>query len=189
MKSLKTMKPLHINFAAPSLLRAALETHPLAYLLGVLGVAFCTAAILAGLAQRREYQTYSVELQRMQAKLDERNTRRPAPKKPAIPEAQAAAVNAAIAQLNLPWRDLLDAIETATPVNIALLALEPEAKKHLIKGSAEAKTSDAMIAYIEQLKQQTFFDAVTLSKHEVNEQDPNRPIRFQFEAQWAHSAP
>ena len=30
-----------------------------------------------------------------------------------------------------------------------------------------------------------FFASVVLIKHEVNEQDPNKPLRFQFEAQWA----
>ena len=42
--------------------------------------------------------------------------------------AQAAAVNGAILQLNLPWRDLQDALAAATPASIALLALEPDAQ-------------------------------------------------------------
>ena len=54
---------------------------------------------------------------------------------------------------------------------------------------AEAKTSDDMIAYIEQLKKQEFFTAVLLTKHEINEQDPNKPWRFQFEAQWVGATP
>jgi hypothetical protein len=45
-------------------------------------------------------------------------------------------------------------MRAATPANIALLALEPDARKRSMKITAEAKTSDDMIAYVEQLKQQ-----------------------------------
>jgi len=120
--------------------------------------------------------------------LSQRSEQQPVVKKTAITEAQAAAVNAAIAQLNLPWREVFDAIESATPKTIALLALQPDAKRNLVKGMAEAKTSDDMIGYIELLKKQEFFTAVLLTKHEVNEQDPNKPLRFQFEAQWTGAA-
>jgi Tfp pilus assembly protein PilN len=102
---------------------------------------------------------------------------------PAISAAQAAAVNGAVLQLNLPWRALHDAIGAATPRSIALLALEPDARKRTMRITAEAKTSDDMIAYVEQLKQQELFAAVVLTRHEINDQDPNKPIRFQLDAQ------
>lgn len=133
----------------------------------------------------RKQETLRAELQKVETQLTQRHARKPEPKKFVLPEAQANAVNRAIAQLNLPWRDVFDAIETATPESVALLTLDPDAKKRLLKATAEAKTSDAMIAYIEQLKQEPFFDLVVLTRHEVNEQDPNRPIRFQFDAHWA----
>jgi Tfp pilus assembly protein PilN len=93
-------------------------------------------------------------------------------------------VNAAVLQLNLPWRALHDAVQAGTPSNIALLALEPDARKSMLRITAEAKTSDDMIAYVEQLQKSEWFGGVLLSRHEVNEQDPNRPIRFQLDAQW-----
>jgi len=97
---------------------------------------------------------------------------------------QAQFVNSAIGQLNLPWRDLQDAVLAATPRQIALLALEPEPRKQLLKLTAEAKSSDDMVAYVAQLKQQELFSSVTLIRHEINEQDANRPLRFQVEAIW-----
>jgi hypothetical protein len=66
-----------------------------------------------------------------------------------------------------------------------LLALEPDPHRRSMKITAEAKTADEMIAYIEQLKQQELFGAVALVRHEINELDPNRPIRFQVDAQWS----
>jgi Tfp pilus assembly protein PilN len=83
---------------------------------------------------------------------------------------------------------MLDAIEAATPKSIALLSLEPNAGKNLIKGVAEAKQSDDMVHYIEQLKKQSFFDRVLITQHEVNQLDANKPIRFQFAAHWQEAA-
>jgi hypothetical protein len=104
--------------------------------------------------------------------------------RPPLPPAQASAVNAAVRQVNLPWRALHDAIGAATPPAVALLALEPDAHKSSVRITAEARTSDAMIAYVEQLRTVEWFSGVLLSRHEINEQDPNRPIRFQIDAQW-----
>jgi Tfp pilus assembly protein PilN len=108
----------------------------------------------------------------------------PAAVRAPVPEAQASAVNAAVLQLNLPWRALHDAVQAGTPANIALLAMEPDARKNSVRITAEAKSSDDMIAYVEQLQKGDWFSAVLLSRHEINEQDPNRPIRFQLDAQW-----
>ena len=107
-----------------------------------------------------------------------------APARPPLPPAQASAVNAAVQQLNLPWRGLHDAVQAATPATIALLALEPDAKKSSVRITAEAKSSDDMIAYVEQLQHVEWFSTVLLARHEINEQDRNKPIRFQIDAQW-----
>jgi hypothetical protein len=37
---------------------------------------------------------------------------------------------------------------------------------------------------VEELKKQELFSDVALTRHEINEQDPARPIRFQIEAEW-----
>jgi Tfp pilus assembly protein PilN len=94
-----------------------------------------------------------------------------------------------IAQLNLPWRDVLDAIERATPSDVALLSLEPDAAKQSLKGMAEAKDPTGMIGYIESLQQQDFFSDVALLRHETNEADTHKPVRFQFDIRWQGRAP
>lgn len=182
------MKRMHIDFAPYSLRRVVAQIPTFTWLIGVIGVTFCATAISTAFDLLQQQRAAQMDLQQIQSNLAKRVAQKPTAKKLAIQEAQAGAVNNAVAQLNLPWRDVLDAMENATPPTIALLALEPNAKKHLVKGVAEAKSSDGMISYIEQLKQQTFFDTVILTRHEINEQDPNKPIRFQFEAQWAEAA-
>jgi Tfp pilus assembly protein PilN len=175
---------MHIDFAPASLRRSLFHLTPATWAGLGIGLLLCFgAALLAGqLAQQRQARAEAGQrLAQRQARL----SRAPAPVAHVqIPAAQAQAVNAAIRQLNLPWRDLQDALAAATPTTVALLALEPDARKHLLKLSAEARNSDDMVAYIEALKEQEFFSDVVLTKHDVNEQDPNRPIRFQLAATW-----
>jgi Tfp pilus assembly protein PilN len=178
------MNALRIDFAAPGWRRTLHRTRASAWALCALALLLC--ALAAGLAWRLKAQQNAD-----QAELIALVQRAKKPvvvavnvQQPRISEIQAGAVNAAVLQLNLPWRALHDAIGSATPSQIALLALEPDARKRSMKITAEARSSDEMISYVEKLKEQELFAAVTLTRHEINEQDPNRPIRFQIEAEW-----
>ncbi|WP_317201865.1 hypothetical protein [Janthinobacterium sp.] len=178
------MSRMRIDFAPPGLRRSLFHAHPALWAGAALGLALCAgAAVLGGEALRRQ------DALRAQALAQEQRAARrgvPAPAaKIAIGAEQAAAVNAAVLQLNLPWRELQDAVAAATPPAVALLSLEPDARKRLLKLGAEVKRSEDMIAYIEELKRQELFTGVALTRHEINEQDPNKPIRFQLEATWA----
>lgn len=101
-----------------------------------------------------------------------------------LPQEQVMTVNQAIAKLNLPWTDVFDALEKASSDKVALLQVTPNSQKASVRIIAETKNADDMIEYIEVLKQQKLFTAVVLEKHEINEQDQNRPYRFQFQVQW-----
>lgn len=180
------MSRLHIDFAQRGWRRTVFHTHPAVWAGAVLGLLLCGGAALAG------YQVFEQRQQRLAAieRAAQRQailaqTKLPVKSTVQISEAQAAFVNAAVLQLNLPWRDLQEAVAAATPPKVALLALEPDARKRVLKITAEAKNSDDMIAYIEQLKQQELFGAVQLLRHEISQLDPNQPIRFQVEASWS----
>lgn len=178
------MKQLDIDFAAPGLQRALHRTGAAAWVLAALAAALCVAAGLLGwrlLAQQGAdaRQLAAARLRAAPAAVAV------APPQARVSELQAGAVNSAVMQLNLPWRALQDAIGAATPPGIAMLALEPDPRKRSMKITAEARTSDAMIGYVEELKKQELFAGVALTRHEINEQDPVRPIRFQVEAEWS----
>lgn len=183
-----TPHAIGIDFAPASIRRSMARTGLWAWLIGTAGLLLCAGAAMTAGELMQQRSLLKSDLRQTQATLTAHALRQPAATPSTTSEAQALAVNGAIAQLNLPWRDVFESIENATPATIALLALEPDAKKQLIKGWAETKTSDAMIAYIEQLKKQDFFTSVLLTKHETNEQDANKPLRFQFEAQWGGTA-
>jgi Tfp pilus assembly protein PilN len=98
-------------------------------------------------------------------------------------------VNAAVLQLNLPWRALRDAVREATPAGVALLALEPDARRRSLRITAEAKDSDAMLDYVAALGRGGWFGAVHVARHEIDERHPQRPLRFQVDAAWGGEGP
>jgi Tfp pilus assembly protein PilN len=179
------MRKVHIDFAPPSLARtwhrAPRGTWSL--LIVALGLA---GPLASSVAQYRGLQRAEAQRTAQVAQARARAIARAPVAAPArtVPPAQAGAVNASVQQLNLPWRGLHDAVQAATPATIALLALEPDAKKSSVRITAEAKNSDDMIAYVEALQHIEWFTTVLLARHEINEQDANRPIRFQVDAQW-----
>jgi len=178
------MKPMHIDFATPGWRRAVYRLHPGMLVAGAAGIALILAAAAIGVQATQQQEAREQAVQAMQRK-QAAATRAPVRQaESVIPEAQAAAVNAAILQLNLPWRQLQDAVAEANTASIALLALDPDPRKQTLKITAEAKSSDDMVGYVEQLKRQEFFTGAVLLRHETNDQDPNRPLRFQVEVQW-----
>jgi Tfp pilus assembly protein PilN len=168
------VKRTRIDFAPPGLRRTLFRTPPrLIFLLPAVLVMCVPAGVMT-----QRYVEQQQELTDLQAALAVRS----AP--PPVVVAQVTAVNAAVGQLNLPWRDLAAALADATPASIALLALEPDAKRRTLRISAEAKNSDDMLAYITRLQAEEWFTSVVLMRHEVMQEDPNRPLRFQVSVQW-----
>ncbi|MET0981635.1 MAG: PilN domain-containing protein [Telluria sp.] len=178
------MKRVRIDFAPPGLRRTLFHTPRLAWLLLAAGVCLAVPAALYANHYQSEQREFEAELAARSARVAAPLAVQAAARAPVATPAQAAAVNAAILQLNLPWRDLHDAVAGATPASVALLALEPDAKRRVLRITAEARSSDDMLAYVGRLQELDWFAHVALSRHEINEQDPNRPIRFQLDAQW-----
>lgn len=92
--------------------------------------------------------------------------------------------NEVLRQLTLPWDELFKAVETAAGKEVALLAMEPNAEKHVVKISGEARDLAALLKYITQLEEQEVFGQVYLQSHQVQQQDPDKPVRFSLLAVW-----
>ncbi|NBV18211.1 hypothetical protein [Janthinobacterium sp.] len=179
------MTRLDIDFAPPGWRRSLHRVPAWAWCAGVLGAVLAVTAVWAGSAALQRQHASEARWLRAQQRVAQATQGAAPVAQAVIAPAQAAAVNAAILQLNLPWRDVQDALASATPPAVALLALEPDARKRILKITAETTGSDAMVAYVAQLKQQELFDGrVQLLRHEINALDPNRPLRFQLEARW-----
>ena len=178
------MKRVRLDFARPGWRRALFLAPPGVWgpLLGAM--VLCCAALVQALDYREAREEVDALQAALRARAGAPAVRPVAQRAAPVSEQQATAVNAAVMQLNLPWRALHDAVRRATPPTVALLALEPDARKRVLRITAEARSSDDMIAYVEKLQEQDGFGAVSLVRHEIGEQDPNRPIRFQVDAGW-----
>lgn len=180
------MTPLRIDFAPRGWRRTVHRTHPAAWFAAAVAALALGAAVAAAVALQSEQRDY--ERQLAEAGVRARQVAAQAPRpvaQPRVPAAQAAAINAIVSQLNLPWRAVHDALAAGTPATIALLALEPDARRHVLRITAEAADSDGMVGYVEQLKRQELFTDVVLVSHAVNDADPNKPLRFELEASWS----
>lgn len=92
--------------------------------------------------------------------------------------------NEILQQLALPWSALFNVVETSNEKEIALLAIQPDAGKRVLRLAGEAKNFDALLAYIARLEQSPMLGQVYLSSHELRLQDAQKPVRFALVAKW-----
>jgi hypothetical protein len=104
---------------------------------------------------------------------------KPPPSLPGDATAEKARANLAVR-----WDVLFDALESATHKNVALLDVQPDGAKGMIKLAAEARNEDAMFAYLYQLSRQPGVTNVVLKSQTLQTADPQQPVRFSLTAQW-----
>ena len=97
--------------------------------------------------------------------------------------------NQVVRQLSLPWNALFKAVETSGGKSIALLSLEPDLQKGTVKISGEAKDFDALLEYVRQLSKREVFGSVLLQNHQIQQDIPEKPLRFSLLAHWKGVAP
>jgi hypothetical protein len=106
----------------------------------------------------------------------------------AIDLAQVKAMNQALLSLNRPWPQLWDALErvsSARGVQVAILEMRPDSGNAQqnsegdpgLRLLAEAKDSGHMLGFLRELRNEPFFVSILLSSHQINAQDPNKPVR------------
>jgi hypothetical protein len=108
-----------------------------------------------------------------------RSTARPDP----VEAAQAQYARQTVRNLNTPWAELLRALESA-PTNVALLVVEPSAGKRSVAITAEASNAGDMLDYIAALHADGRLTRIALVSHQLQEQAPGAPLRFQLRANW-----
>lgn len=117
----------------------------------------------------------------------------------AVVEAQHKAMNQALRALNRPWFPLWDALErvSAAPgIQVAILEIRPdtaaseqETGEPGLRLLAESKDSAHMLGFMRQLRNEPFFVSAVLTSHQVNAQDPNKPLRFDVWLRWMEASP
>jgi Tfp pilus assembly protein PilN len=163
------------------------SSSPQLWLAAGLGVLILCIAVLEGLNLGQQLATARHAKQDLVSQIERRSSR-DASREVLVkisPE-KAQAINAAVQQLNLPWSELMEALEAASVREVAVLEWNPQAESGTLKGMAEARTSDDMITFARRLKTQAFFTSVELTSHQINEQDRNKPMRFDFLVTWTN---
>lgn len=176
------MKPLNIDFVVRPRWRLPAAARSRAMLIALGGVAVLAAATLAWQVLGLERQIADTAQAISQVR-HEVAAHTPAPRPPLLlSEAQVLAINGTIGQLNTPWPALLDAFESVASAEVALLQIEPDKHRRLVRGVAEARDHQGMLDYLAALGSAAPFARALVSKQEINDRDPNRPLRFTFEA-------
>lgn len=97
--------------------------------------------------------------------------------------------NRVIERLDTPWSALFDAVEHAFGEQVTLLNVEPDTERREVRLTAEAKDMGAMLEYVKQVRQSPVLKDAYLASHQINQQDPQRPVRFVVNARWVAPLP
>jgi Tfp pilus assembly protein PilN len=141
------------------------------------------AAITAG-EVTQQYREAQLALERHQAVQGMLNVQR-APAK-TIPkrelDEQTKNAEAVVRQLTLPWGRLIEALEETGGKDVAILQLQPDAQQRVLRVTAEARNQEAMVDYLRRLSEVQGFSYVHLLNHQVQQENPQRPIQFTAQA-------
>lgn len=94
-------------------------------------------------------------------------------------------------ELGTPWSQLLGELEAAssdTSGNVALLSIEPDHAKHRVRVTAEARTLELALAYVQRLRKTPVLRYPMLDSHEVQSDDKDHPVRFKISADWGDAS-
>lgn len=97
-------------------------------------------------------------------------------------EEEAKSAEAVVRQLTVPWAGVMLAIEQAAMRDVAILQLQPDAGTRSLKLVAEARQREAMFEYLRRLGAARGFSDVYIVSHQVQRDDPQRPIQFSVQA-------
>ena len=151
---------------------------PMGWLLLGAGLVFATVAGVQFRSAHAERLEYATSLSAI--------TGKPAGSRDsgAAPDPRATKAAAGVARdLQVPWSEMLAALENVQAKDVALLGVEPSATRHNIRITAETKSLDAMLNYVDALRSDSFPE-VSLASHQVEPQTPGNPVRFVVQARW-----
>jgi hypothetical protein len=154
------------------------------------GAALLAAGLACTLGVVAQYRHVVAELAQAEADVRESGT---AARKKSTPRTsgdlqkvslEVKHANEILLRLKLPWNELFASVESASMSNVALLSIESDTDKGRMKISGEAKDLQAMLDYLRFLGTQPTLAEVYLQNHQVQQQDPQRPVRFVLSADW-----
>lgn len=148
------------------------------------GVLLLALALAVASALGVRYRSVLIELQVLETAgglvSAERRPQRAIPRERLEEEAKNA--ESVVRQLTLPWASLVETVEQASTRDVALLQLQPDAQQRLLRLTAEARHQEAMLEYLRRLVSARALADVHVVSHQVQKEDPQRPIQFAVQA-------
>ncbi|MEJ8834852.1 hypothetical protein [Ramlibacter sp. AN1133] len=96
-----------------------------------------------------------------------------------------AGARVVVGHLAGPGERVFVTLEAIDEPDVALLALTPDTRNRTLRILAEARGVEAMLSYLRVLEQSRAFTQVVLVEHEIQDSDPQRPLRFSLVAAWS----
>jgi hypothetical protein len=156
----------------------------------ILGMLMLGAAVAGATGQGWHYLQLRTEAEAWQADLGRIDRSANAPRVKDSPEererllAELRYANRIIDKLDTPWDALFGAVETTEGEQAVLLGVEPDAERREVRLTGEAKDSAAMLDYLRELRGMPAIRDAHLTGHQINVEDPQRPVRFIVQANW-----
>lgn len=184
---LKNVRSDHLRFKNFSFIgpkRSASWAGWVALVIGAISLAF---AVQSWSNARDAFDKVETRLQARLAMVPEERT--PTPVIVVTPEMETQAREEKIIRLAIDrdWEQLFGVLERAQNNDIALLTLQPDAKRGNVVLTGEARNMPALITY--QRKLNDSLRDVVLTTHEVQQQNPQQPVRFTISAHWSEGEP
>jgi len=170
----RSPRPVRLDFVAP------VHQAPLA------GAALCAVGLAAAIALGVAFDRQLAERSRLDAELGARpQQRRSAP----TPESLKSAAEAATVEreLSVPWTRVLAELEAASrdsSSTVALLHVEPDAGKQLVRITAEVRALPDALTYLKRLQKSAVLRYPMLESHERRKDDPEHPVLIKLSAEW-----
>lgn len=143
----------------------------------LLAIAFAVDVGASYIGHREAVQQIETRLARLP------ETAASAPAAPVSPEEWRAA-RETLDRLSLPWDNLFRALESSASEDIALLAIEPDARSGTALITGESRDYGAALKYVAKLGDAEAVKHVHLLKHELRPETSTRPLMFSVSASW-----
>ncbi|MEO8306492.1 MAG: hypothetical protein ABI616_00445 [Pseudomonadota bacterium] len=156
---------------------------------GVLLIATGILALAGVITQLHSLSTRRAGLELRHEALVREQQRKAAPAQLAGLKAQDAVKT--VRELSTPWSALLAELERASTDNagtVAVLLIEPDHAKHRVHLTAEARSLELAISYVQRLRKVQSLHYPMLDSHEIVKDDHERPVRFQVSADWSDAS-
>ena len=158
-----------------------------------IGLLLALAGMLCAIGVAMDYMDADAEQSALLARQN-RSLPGDAPKKRNYIESEPLARDAALSaaqidtQLQLPWNDFLQAIESTSLPSVALLGVEAQGSTRVLHLVGEAKEIEDVLAYVKKLRASPTLRDVFIAGQEEKLVNTVKVIRFTVDATWG-SAP